>query len=154
MVTNSLSQGNFDPYDDLSFFHSDADKVLEAQKELKQIDDKILNLQVYLNTVNTVLFDTQNEYVITTSTLNTAILNGDLASLNLKKEEIIAKLKLIEEMSGQKVTLKYNGKQYEIRKGKDGQYKSLLHELDVVNKNITKLTHNDLIVRLDEELFL
>lgn len=149
MATNSLSQGNFDPYDDLSFSFSDVDKVLEAQKELKQIDDKILNLQVYLNTV---LFDTQNEYIITTSTLNTAILNGDLASLNLKKEEIIAKLKLIEEMSGPKATLKYNGKQYEIRKGKDGQYKSLLHELDVVNKNITKLTHNDLIVRLDEDL--
>ena len=141
--------GPFDPYDTIPFSLEEADEVLETQEELKKIDGQILDLQVKINTL---LFDTEKEEEIETSFLNTPLMNKDLKELSLEREKVLTKLKAMEEMDGKKVKIRFNGQRYEVCKEKRWQFKKMLYELAKIEKNISKLTHNELIISLDEEL--
>lgn len=139
----------FNPYDDIIFSLDNADELMKYQKSLKAIDDQVLNLQ---NTLNEHLFDEKAEENIETNDFNTPILDGDLMELFHQKEEILNQLKVIEKLPGPKVRFNFNGNVFEVPKSRKVSYTNFLRQLKVIDANIEKRTHNDLIVKLDENL--
>ena len=139
----------FDPYDEAVFSLESADEYINYRKQLKTVDDQILNLQTNLNNL---LFDKNKVETIETKDFNSSVLDGNLMDLFYQKEEILNQLKIIDKIAGPKVKLDFNGDLFEVPKSKKIFYETLLRKLKVINENIEKRTHNDLIVKLDEDI--
>ena len=151
LISEPLDENSsrFDPYDGVTFSLENADKFIDYQKSLQVIDDQILDLQ---NLLNDKLFDQKAEENIEISEFNTPILDGDLMNLFHQKEEILNELKVIENLPGPKVRFNFNKNAFEVPKSRRVSYINLLKQLKVVEANIEKRTHNELIVKLDENL--
>lgn len=151
LISEPLDENSsrFDPYDGVTFSLENADKFIDYQKSLQAIDDQILDLQ---NLLNDKLFDQKAEENIEISEFNTPILDGDLMNLFHQKEEILNELKAIENLPGPKVRFNFNKNAFEVPKSRKVSYINLLKQLKVVEANIEKRTHNELIVKLDENL--
>ena len=85
----------FDPYDEAVFSLESADEYINYRKQLKTVDDQILNLQTNLNNL---LFDKNKVETIETKDFNSSVLDGNLMDLFYQKEEILNQLKIIDKI--------------------------------------------------------